>query len=464
MGKNLKGRECGKGICQRKDGKYAARYTAKDGSRKEKHFDTLPEARNWLADAQYEDKHDVHNPSSEMTVDSWFEFWITHLIADLAPNTKRNYRERYRVNIQPVIGSMRLCDVKPMHCKIVLNKMEATYAGSTIRQAYIAMGTMFRAAVMNDMLIKHPMDGVRFSKPVRAVDDIKFLTVEEQAAFLETAKRSHNYRQYVLLLETGLRTSEMIGLTWDSIDWKKRTLTVSKTLEYRHSEGIWRAGPPKTNSSYRTIPLTTRAYDVLKSCYEERHTRKESELLSQILEYVDRRTGETQYLCMRDLVFINYRTGEPAKNSSYDTHLYKLCDEAKIKRFCMHALRHPYVKHTTKIFSLRLMDFQAQAYPDARRKTRGACQLHQGGQSQSPVRPLCNRKRFSCLPPQSKISRILYAISIRLSGYTSTRSISSSASSVVSVSASKIALDASFRLSCRTCSSCFCFACANTAA
>ena len=277
-----------------------------------------------------------------MTVDSWFEFWITNLIADLAPNTKRNYRERYRMNIQPVIRNMRLCDVKPMHCKIVLNRMEATYAGSTIRQAYIAMGTMFRAAVMNDILSKHPMDGVRYTKPVRAVDDIKFLTVEEQAAFLKVAKRSHNYRQYVLLLETGLRTSEMIGLTWDSIDWKKRTLTVSKTLEYRHSEKVWRAGPPKTKSSYRTIPLTNRAYDVLKECYEERHTRKESELLSQILEYVDRCTGQTNYLCMRDLVFINYHTGEPAKNSSYDTHLYKLCDEAGIKRFCMHTLRHTY--------------------------------------------------------------------------------------------------------------------------
>lgn len=132
--------------------------------------------------------------------------------------------------------------------------------------------------------------------------------------------------------------------------------------------------------------------------------------------------------------------------------------------FHFHRLRHPYVKHTTKIFSLRLMDFQAQAYPDARRKTRGVCQLHRGGQSRSPVRPLCNRKRFSCLPPQSKISWILYATSIRLSGYTSTLSISSSASSVVSVSASKITLDASLRLSCRACSSCFCFACANTAA
>ena len=45
---------------------------------------------------------------------------------------------------------------------------------------------------------------------------------------------------------------------------------------------------------------------------------------------------------MKDLVFINYRLGMPAKNSSYDSHLYKLCDEAGIKRFCMHALRHTY--------------------------------------------------------------------------------------------------------------------------
>ena len=95
------------------------------------------------------------------------------------------------------------------------------YAGSTIHQTYIAMGTMFRSAVMNDMLRKHPMDGVRYTKPVRAVDDIKFLTVDEQKTFLEAAKRSHNYRQYALLLETGLRTGELIGLTWDAIDWKK---------------------------------------------------------------------------------------------------------------------------------------------------------------------------------------------------------------------------------------------------
>ena len=161
----------------------------------------------------------------------------------------------------------------------------------------------------------------------------------------------------------------------------------------------------------------------------------------------------------------SYKMRLEAMRPNYLTEYFpKYIAKHGMPKMRFHDLRHPYVKHTTKIFSLRLMDFQAQAYPDARRKTRGACQLHRGGQSQSPVRPLCNRKQLSCLLPQSKMSWILYAISMRLSGYTSTRSISSSASSVVSVSASKIALDASMRLSCRACSSHFCFACANTAA
>ena len=342
MGKSLRGKECGKGICQRKDGLYSARFVSSEGKRHVKCFSSLPEARNWLEDAKYADRHEDVFAPPDMTVTEWFEFWISHIVGDLAPNTKRNYRERYEYNVKPVIGKMRLTDVKPMHCKKVFIQMDADYAGSTIRQAYITMGTMFKAAKMNDLIAKHPMDGVRFTKPVRATDDIKFLTRDEQRVFLETAKRSRNYNQYALILETGLRTGEMIGLTWDAIDFEKRTLTVNKTLEFRHGEQYWRAGPPKRQQSYRTIPLTDRAYEILKEIKDKRPWQKESPLLSQTLEYIDRRTGAVSRLVMRDLVFINWRTGEPAKNSSYDTHLYKLCDEAGIKHFCMHALRHTY--------------------------------------------------------------------------------------------------------------------------
>ena len=342
MGKNLKGKELGKGICQRKDGRYTARYVDGHGQRKEKYFTTVKDARSWLADMQYAERHDVFIPPN-MTVDEWFNLWIESIICDLAPNTLRNYRERYKRNIQPVIGKMQLSAVKPMHCKMVLTRMDSAYSGATIRQTYITMGTMFKAALMNGMIAKHPMDGVRNTKPDRAVDDIKCLTVEEQNKFLAVARRSHNYNQYALILETGLRTGELVGLTWDAVNFEKRTLTVNKTLEYRHSAGVWRAGPPKTQHSYRTIPLTKRAFEILvDEKMMEPYRKEDLSLLEESFPYIDRRTGKEMTLCMKDLVFINYRTGRPSKNSSYDTHLYKLCDEAKINRFSMHSLRHTY--------------------------------------------------------------------------------------------------------------------------
>lgn len=344
MGKSLKGKELGKGIGQRKDGLYYARCTDKAGQRLERCFQSLKEAKNWQKEQQY---HQVHpEPKTpvpvQMTVNEWFDFWQANLLTGLAPNTVRNYRERYERNAKAILGKLLLTEVKPMHCKAVFNSMTETYAGSTIRQAYIALGAMFKAAKENGLIEKHPMDGVRFDSPVKAVDEIHFLTVSEQKAFLEAAKHSHNYNQYALILETGLRTGEVIGLTWDAIDWDKRTLTVNKTMEFRHKQHEWRAGPPKTKTSYRTIPLTDTAYQILWNLYLEREYRKESPELDKVLTYIDRRTAKQATLHMRDLVFINYRTGMPAKNSSYDTHLYKLCDKAGLEHFCMHALRHTY--------------------------------------------------------------------------------------------------------------------------
>ena len=343
MGKDLKGKELGKGLGQRKDKYYYAKYSY-HGKKGQQSFNTLVKAKNWRQEQLYLCRHpELRTATSpDMTVDAWFNRWLKDVVGNLAPNTLRNYRERYEHNVQPFIGSMLLRDVKPMDCQMILNAMESDYAGSTIRQTYMTMGTFFKSAKDNGFIDRHPMDGGRYTKPVRAVDDIHFLTVDEQKRFLEAAKNSHNYAQYALILETGLRTGEMIGLTWDAIDWEEHTLTVNKTLEFRYKQDEWRAGPPKTEFSYRTIPLTDTAYNILREIYDTREYRTESKKLSTVLTFMDRKTGQKRKLVMRDLVFINWRTGMPAKNSSYDTHLYKLCDDAGIKRFCMHALRHTY--------------------------------------------------------------------------------------------------------------------------
>lgn len=363
MAKNKNGKELGKGISQRKDGRYSARFVAENGKRIERYFHTPQQAKNWLLQAKAQDVLGMgsvtlpaeESPeerivlSSKTTVDEWFEYCQDTLWADLAPNTKRNRRERFDRNIKPVIGDLSLEDVKPLHCVTILNDMEKpynnqgkVYAGSTIRQTYIVLGVLFRAAVNNGFLQKHPLDGITFKKPVKAVDDIRFLTLDEQKRFLQIATASHNDRQYRLLLETGLRTGELVGLTFGDIDFDHRTLSVNRSLEYRYSTGEWRAGPPKSMASYRTIHLTQTAFEILSELAEERPYRKEAPGLNLILPYKDKRANNIRYLNMKDLVFINFRTGMPSKNSAYDTHLYKLCERAGIRPFCMHTLRHTF--------------------------------------------------------------------------------------------------------------------------
>lgn len=104
MGKDLKGKELGVGLTQRKDGRYSAKYTKKNGKREERYFEKISLARKWLNDAKYEDEHAVCIDTN-ITVDEWYQYWIEHCKAGMvADNTEKGYRTRYKYNIKPQIG------------------------------------------------------------------------------------------------------------------------------------------------------------------------------------------------------------------------------------------------------------------------------------------------------------------------------------------------------------------------
>lgn len=349
MGKSLKGKELGEGITQRKDGRYSARFRMGNGTRIERLFADLKDAKNWLIDTKFQYAHLVPEPVSDkpigftnVTVAEWYVFWNDTYNQDLSPNTIRNYRERYQKNIDPVIGSMKVKDVRSIHCQKILNDMKAQdYAAGTVYQTYICLGVMFRAAINNDIIFKHPLVGVTFPKGLKK-KTVRALTLDEHKAFLEVAERSHNKMQYRFVLQTGLRTGEMIGLTWDCIDFAKRELIIEKQLEFRHNQQVWRAASPKTISGFRTVPLTDEAVRILEEIYAIKDTRKQSPELDQVLYYHDKKEHIDKNFNMKNLVFINYRTGMPNKSSSYDTHIEKLCSEVGLKPFGMHVLRHTF--------------------------------------------------------------------------------------------------------------------------
>lgn len=324
MGKNLKGKELGAGLSQRKDGRYSARFVTSCGKRVEKYFPVYQDARRWLAEARLQDEQgDVGSVSLGMTVDAWFEFWIVNIKEKtVRPNTVRNYRERYSRNIKKHIGKKLINDVKPMHCQIILNDMADDYAGSTIYQCLIALYNMFQSAFENSIIPSNPV-----TKTVKLPKEIekktRVLTISDQKRFMERAKNTANYPQYLFVLNTGVRTGEMIGLKWEDVDFERRIISIRRSMEYRYSTGEWRIGPPKTKKGYRDIPMTEECTVMLK----------ELKAKLDLGRYV-----EDEF---KEFVFIN-RKGIPTKNSTYDAHIAKLTKQAGIENFSMHTLRHTF--------------------------------------------------------------------------------------------------------------------------
>ena len=383
-----------------------------------------------------------------MKLGAWLDQWLQAYTGNVKPATKGAYEEHIRVHIKPYLGEVKLAKLTAPMVQNVYNTLleEKGLSPKSVKNIHGVLHRALEQAKKLNYLRENPLDAVilpRTEKPqLQTMDDADMI------AFLQAIEGDAYEIELFVDAFTGLRQGELLGLTWDCVDFEHQTLLINKQHNRAKGEKEFHFSSLKTEK-VRSLTVTDEVMDALRR--QQRRQAAWKAAAGELWSNPDNLVFTTEF-------------GRYVNNKTLYMNFKRVMRSQGLSELRFHDLRHPYVKHTTKIFSLRLMDFQAQAYPDARRKTRGACQLLRVGQSRSPVRPLCNRKRFSCLPPQSKMSWILYAISMRLSGYTSTRSISSSASSVVSVSASKIALDASLRLSCRACSSCFCFACANTTA
>ena len=413
------------------------RYQDWTGERKQKckrGFATKREAQEWERSFQMQTSGDL-----DMTFEAFTELYTKDMKPRLKENTWLTKENIIQKKILPYFGKRKISEITTKDVIAWQNELLAyrdekrkPYSATYLKTLHNQLSAIFNHAVRFYELRSNPAAkaGNMGSEERK---EMLFWTKAEYQKFADAMMdKPVSYYAFEMLYWCGIREGELLALTPADFDFEAGTVKISKSYQRLHGKDV--ITTPKTKKSNRTIKMPNFLCDEMKDYLGMLYGIKKKERIFTITKS-----------------YLHHEMDRGAKS-------------AGVKRIRIHDLRHPYVKHTTKIFSLRLMDFQAQAYPDARRKTRGACQLLRVGQSRSPVRPLCNRKRFSCLPPQSKMSWILYAISMRLSGYTSTRSISSSASSVVSVSASKIALDASMRLSCRACSSCFCFACANTAA
>lgn len=324
MGKDLKGKELGVGIVQEKNGYYMGRFVDKTGKRVAKRFKKLQECRKWIADATFVNNTSNLAHMSDMTIDGWFNYWLSIKQQTLKPSTLRLYKRRYLCHIKDAIGDYKLQDIKPLHCQILLNKMgESGYCATTIKNVKMVLHSMLEMAHENDILITNPCKksiGCNVGTLSKTKDS---LTVDEQKTFLRNGSYLTYYDQYAFILQTGLRIGELIGLEWDDIDFKNRIMTIKRTMTYQSDIGIWETSIPKTEAGIRTVPLTQEAIDILI-----RQKTKHWNIQVVPMEW-------------RNKVFLN-KYGKPISGANYDAGLKAFCKRYKMRHFSVHILRHTF--------------------------------------------------------------------------------------------------------------------------
>ena len=372
---------------KRKDGRWEGRYTAgcDPTTGKPIHKSVLAktqsEAKEKLKQAIAEaEKLDMSRAKS-YTLGAWIKLWYeVYAEPRLREKTKHYYLNYIDNHIVPELGGTPLEKLTTIQIQKFYNDLQKSgriqrythiklkdkgLSTRVVRGIHTLLNNCLEQAVAERLILSNPAKGCRLPKLEKR--EMKLLPEDKIGPYLADAERRGLLAAFYLELTTGLRRGELLALLWTDLDAENMTISVSKQVN-RINGGLV-VSQPKTPNSIRKLAIPQRAVELL---VEEHAKHPHSPHL-----------------------FVSPKTGTMFDPDSFRHTHEKILKAIGAEHISFHDLRHPYVKHTTKIFSLRLMDFQAQAYPDARRKTRGACQLHRGGQSQSPVRPLCNRKQFS---------------------------------------------------------------------
>ena len=267
-------------ISQRPDGTWWARISLgkdENGKQRRKAFygKTRKEVQQKLTAALNEVNQGSYVEPSKMTVAQWMDYWLEEYKRhSLKPSTYSDYFFRAKCHIKPKLGPIRLKDLRKDMVQRFVNELLADgKKPSTITKTYQVFNGALREAVNSDLINKNPATGVK--PPRDEKQERRILTQEEQPRFVETAKLYDQGQAFILMLGTGLRLGELLALTWEDVSFENAEIRVNKTqAEFIDPYGetakkCIRIGTPKTESSYRTIPLLPQLVDMLREHLEK---------------------------------------------------------------------------------------------------------------------------------------------------------------------------------------------------
>jgi len=195
---------------------------------------------------------------SKITVDEWQKQWFAAYIEKHRDNTRIWYSSLYKNHIKPVIGSMRVVDVREMHVQSILSSMSQTHGEKTVKSVRSILFGLFDKARQNRVISINPAE--KLSAKGRPRKPRRPLTQGERAAYLNACK-THPFGDFAALLYFfGLRRGEAAALLGSDI--LESAIRISKQHTFPSSNKPV-LGPPKTSAGTRDIFIPDAAADYI---------------------------------------------------------------------------------------------------------------------------------------------------------------------------------------------------------
>ena len=281
--KDLRGRSLRKGEVQRSsDKRYMYTYTDPMGRRKFIYANDLTELREKEAKLMKDqlDGLDLYVAGKASVNDTFDRYMSTKY--NLRESTKSSYLYTYDHYVRDTFGKKRIADIKYSDVLqfyyYLLN--EVKIALGTLDTVHCLLHPTFQLAVRDEIIRNNPTDGVmkeisRESSKNRGIRHA--LTVEQQRAFMEYIANHpiyyHWWPMFTVLLGTGCRIGEALGLRWQDLDYDRRTISINHSLSYyqkpESNKSVLRISKPKTEAGIRTIPMLDVVKDSFEMLYEE---------------------------------------------------------------------------------------------------------------------------------------------------------------------------------------------------
>lgn len=267
---------------------------------------------------------------SNMLFSDYMLEWLENIKPKVVQSTYIGYEQVVKGRLCPYFKSkkIKLIDLRPKDIQDFINYLyKQRLKGSTIAHYTSNMNTALKEAVIAEIIPSNPMDRIESVK--KEVYIPEFYTDDELIELIEVIKTQKIELPLTLGIIYGLRREEILGLTWNAIDFKNKSITIRKTVGRGKYDGVTQfliKDIPKNKSSYRTLPMFDFIADLLKK-YKEKYKLNEKIFgNTYITDYKD-------FICLMD-------NGELVKPDYVDRTFSRILKENGFRHIRLHDLRH----------------------------------------------------------------------------------------------------------------------------